>query len=88
MSDTEARFDRLARATQDLRARPGFSARVMQAVQAEPTLGWIESVATNWRAVVAVAALAATTAVGVAVQIDEAETEASAVAFGAVEMQW
>ena len=88
MREVEERLERLARATQDVRPRAGFADRVMQAVQARPATGWIESVATSWRGVFAVAALAAIAAVGLAVQTERAETEASAVAFGAVELEW
>jgi hypothetical protein len=84
----DERLERLAQATEGLRARPGFADRVMLAVQGAPQLGWLESVVLSARAGFAVAVLAAVVALGLAIQSDGVATEASAVAYGAVEVGW
>jgi hypothetical protein len=82
------RLERLARATSSLRARPGLSDRVMLAVQSASRPGWWDSVVLSARAGFVVAVVAAAAAVALAVQSDWAVTEASAVAYGAVEVGW
>mgnify|MGYP001117860208 CR=1 FL=1 len=84
----DERLERLARATSGLQARPGFADRVMLAVQATAAPGWLESVTLSARAGLAVAMLAVAAAVAVAVQSDLMLTEASAVAYGAMEVSW
>ena len=84
----DQRLDRLARATRGLGARPGFTDRVMLAAQAASAPGWLEAVALSARGAVAVALVAVVTAVVFAVQSDQAATEASAAAYGALELPW
>jgi len=84
----DQRLERLARATDRLRAPSGFTGRVMLAVQAASSPGWLESVSLSARSALPVVFLAVVAALVVAVQSDREVTEASAVAYGAVEMPW
>ncbi len=84
----DTKFQRLANATAELRARPGFTERVMVAAEAANAPLWLESVAVSARSVFAVAVLVAVSALGLAVHSDWAATEASAVAFGTMEVDW
>lgn len=84
----DERLARLAQATASLRARPGFTQRVLLAAQAAAQPGWLESVALSARVGLAVAVLAVAATVAVAVESDLEATEASAVAYGAMEIPW
>jgi hypothetical protein len=84
----DERLERLAQATAGLRARPGFTDRVLLAARASAPPGWLESVTLSARAGLAVAVLAVAAAFAVAVQSDLEVTEASAVAYGAMEIPW
>ena len=84
----EARFQRLANATAELRARPGFAEQVMVAAETANAPLWLSSVTASARSVFAVAALVALSALGLAVHSDWAATEASAVAYGTMEVDW
>jgi hypothetical protein len=84
----DERLERLAQATAGLRAGPGFTDRVMLAAQASAQPGWLESVTLSARAGLAVAVLAVAAVLVVAVESDLEMTEASAVAYGAMEIPW
>jgi hypothetical protein len=84
----DARFQRLTAATAELRARPGFTDRVMVAAEAATAPLWLESVSVSARSVFAVALLMAVSALGLAIYSDWAATEASAVAYGTMEVDW
>jgi len=82
------RLKRLAQATSGLRARPGFQARVMLAVQSAAAPGWLESAVLSARIAFAVALLTATAAIALALQTDAAAIETSAAAYTAVGLGW
>ena len=84
----DERLERLTQATAGIRARSGFTERVMLAAQAASAPGWLESAALSAKAVFAVAVLTAAAAVTLAVQSDLATTEASAAAYTAMEIDW
>ena len=84
----DQRLERLARATDQLRAPSGFTNRVMLAVQTSSSPGWLESVSLSARSALPVVFLAMVAALVLAVQTDRAVTEASAVAYGTMELPW
>ena len=84
----DERLERLAQSTSGLRARPGFQARVMLAVQSAAAPGWLESAVLSARAAFAVAVLSAAAAVALALQTDAAATETSAAAYTALGIDW
>ena len=84
----DARLQRLADATSGLHARPGFAERVLVAAQAAAKPMWLDSITMSARSVFAVAVLAAAAALTLAVRSDWAATEASAVAYGTMEVDW
>jgi hypothetical protein len=84
----DAKFERLRDATQSLRASPGFSARVLAAVELEATIGWMSGVGPAARRIVALAALAAAVAGFLATHDEERVNEAVAASFGEVEVDW
>jgi hypothetical protein len=84
----DAELQHLANATAGLRARPGFSERVLVAAQAAQAPMWLESITSSARGVLAVAVLAAVAALTLAVHSDWAATEASALAYGTMEVDW
>lgn len=81
----DERLARLGAATEPLRASSGFSARVMQAVEATATPGWLTQVWPTGRRLLPVFAVAAAVAVGWAAQVQGEVDEALAVSYGAVE---
>jgi hypothetical protein len=76
MSDVDRELSRLARATEGIGPRAGFSARVMQAIAREQSFAML--VPRAFRRVAAVAALAAVAAVGFAVFADRDVDETAA----------
>ena len=84
----DERLERLAQATSGLRARSDFTDRVMLAATATSAPGWLESVSSAARTGLVVAVLAAAAAVAWAAKSDLAANEASAVAYGAMEIDW
>jgi hypothetical protein len=84
----DERLERLAQATSGLRARSDFADRVMLAVGASSAPSWLESVSSSARTGILVAVLAAAAAVALAAKSDLAANEASAVAYGAMEVEW
>ena len=86
-NDIDARLAALAGATEPLRPRTGFSARVMAAVAAEPS-SILDDLWRPSRRLIPLAAMAALAAVVWAVQIEGTVNEAMAVSYGAVEASW
>ena len=86
-NDLDLELAELGRATEPIRARAGFSERVMAAVQAE-SFGWRDELVRSARRVVPALALAAVVAVVWAVSSDVATDEALAVAEDTVELEW
>lgn len=87
MTETpEERLERLREATAGIRARPGFVARVMGRVTAEPT--WIELLPLVARRLWPVAALTVAVALLLAYWSDERASEALAWSDDVVENEW
>ncbi|MBN1609166.1 MAG: hypothetical protein JW940_21230 [Polyangiaceae bacterium] len=86
--DVEARLEKLARATDGLRARPELGARILSAVERTARPSWIESVTLSARAGFAVAVFAAAAAVVLAWHNEAQAVEAQAVAYGAMGIEW
>ena len=86
--DVDERLERLARATSGLHARAGMRDRILLAAQATAVPGWLEAVTMSAKAGLAVAILAVAAAVTIAVQSERLADEASAVAYGALELSW
>lgn len=87
-TDLDRRLDQLARATCGLRARPGFSERVMLKLGVAAPAGWLWSVARMAKAALAAATLASVAALFWAMESEKAQTEASAVALAALDLEW
>jgi hypothetical protein len=87
--DLETKLETLARATDGLRARPDFSARVLLAVErASARPSWLESVRMSARTGVLIAMFAAAAAVVLAWHSEAQADEAQAVAYGAMGLEW
>jgi hypothetical protein len=84
--DLEQRLARLTRETEPLGPRPGFSARVMQAVAQEPP-GFTTQVFTIGRRLVPAAAVVLAATVLWAVRMDDAFDQALAMSY-ALEVEW
>jgi hypothetical protein len=78
MSEVDRELSRLAKATEGIGPRPGFSARVMDAVHREQS--WTFGVPRAFRRVAAAFALAAVAAVGFAV-VSDRDLDETAAAF-------
>ena len=85
--DIEQRLSRLAGATDALRPNPGFSARVMLAIEAEAAPSFLEATWFSARRLVPVAAIAAALAVVWAVQVDSSVDDELATSYAAVELE-
>jgi hypothetical protein len=83
----DRRLAELGSATQGIAARPGFNAKVMLAIQAQPPGFWGELLASS-RWVLGVATLAAIAAVGFAWRAESSANEAVAVAYDTTELPW
>ncbi len=94
--DFESRLARLADATNDVRPRGDFTARVMQAVEADGASagrsrrasGFFDDFLVPARRLLPVAALAAALALVWAIKSDHAFDDAAAGADDAVEVEW
>jgi TRAP-type uncharacterized transport system fused permease subunit len=84
--DVHARFARLANATEGLRPRAGFSARVMAAIEREQPLGFIDALWASSRKFLPIAALAAAVSVVWAVESMTTVDDALAATYGAVDL--
>ncbi len=85
-SDLDSRLERLAQATQGLRAGPGFNQRVMLTVNAASLPSWLDAVTRLARGALAVGGLVTLVAIGWAIESDRAVNEASAVAFFSLDL--
>jgi hypothetical protein len=87
--DFDARLARLARATEGVRPRPDFGARVMQAIEREPELGWLQDLLRSARRAIPVAAVVAAVAVFWAIRSESSFDEAMTASLDdAVELEW
>ena len=88
--DIEARLERLARATDDVRPRPDFAARVARAIEAErDRSGVIDELRRPARRLLPALALAAAVSLVWAVQSDDALDEALlAYPDDTMELEW
>jgi len=84
--DIDQRLARLAGATHPLRPSAGFSARVLQAIDAEALPGFWENAWFSSRRLLPVAAIAAALAVGWAVQVDRSVDDELATSYASVEL--
>ncbi len=85
--DIDQRLSRLSGATEAVRPRAGFSARVMLAVNAEASPGFFESTWFSARRLLPVAAIAAELAVVWAVQVDGTFEDDLATSYAALELE-
>ncbi len=84
LEDIDRRLARLRGATEALHASSGFSARVMEALAAEAAPGFWEQAWLSSRRLLPVAAIAATLAVGWAVQVDRSVDDELANSYASV----
>jgi hypothetical protein len=84
LEDIDQRLARLASSTEGLHASTGFSARVMQAIDAEALPGFWENAWFSSRRLLPVAVIAAVLAVGWAVQVDRSVDDELATSYAAV----
>jgi hypothetical protein len=84
LEDIDQRLARLSGATNAARPSAGFSARVMQAVDAESVPGFWENAWFSSRRLLPVAAIAAALAVGWAVQVDRSVDDELATSYASV----
>jgi hypothetical protein len=87
-SGVDEELERLGRATERLRASRGFAGRVLAAVEAEATFGWIGMLNSAARRVIPLAAIAAAAAGLWAIHSEERANEAIAASYGDVEVEW
>jgi hypothetical protein len=87
-SEIEKRLARLRHETLGIVPRAGFSARVMQAVEAESAVGGLLGMSRVARRVLPVALLLAVSAVSLAVQSESSAEEALAVSYAGLELEW
>jgi hypothetical protein len=85
--DIDQRLARLARSTEALRPSVGFSARVLQAIDAEAAPSLLESAWFSGRRLLPVAAIAAALAVVWAVQVDRSVDDELATSYASVELE-
>jgi hypothetical protein len=83
--DLEARLARLARETEALGPKPGFSAKVMAAIDREEPGGFVDALWASSRRLLPIAALAAAVAVVWAVENRGTFDDALAVSYGSVD---
>lgn len=83
----DQRLERLARATHELSARPGFRNRVLSAVK-ERAPSWITWGLAPARRLLPVAALAAVAALLWAVQSERSIDDELAASYASVEIEW
>lgn len=79
---------RLTQATQAIRPRPDFEARVMQAIWQSATGDWTAALWRIGRYALMASALAAVMSVLFAVHAQSAEDEQQALAYGTVDVEW
>jgi len=84
---SERELSRLLAATDALRPRPGFNARVLGALARESTPGFIELTLSSSRRVLPIALLAAALATVWAVQSDRSVDDALTASSGSVELE-
>jgi hypothetical protein len=84
LEDIDRRLARLSGATQAVRPSAGFSARVMQAIDAESVPNFWENAWFSSRLLLPVAAIAAALAVGWAVQVDRSVDDELATSYASV----
>ncbi len=82
--DIDQRLARLAGATHTLKPTLSFSARVMQAIDAEAVPGFWENAWFSSRRLLPIAAIAAALAVGWAVQVDRSVDDELATSYASV----
>ena len=85
--DIEQRLLRLSGETNALRPSPGFSARVMAAIERERAPSFLESTWFSARRMLPVAAIAAAMAVVWAVQVDGAVDDELATSYASVSLE-
>jgi hypothetical protein len=84
----ERELARLAAATEAVRPRAGFEARVLAAVSLERAPGWERGVLRFGKAMLAAAAVSALLSVIAAARTDEPDDDAVAMTYGLEEMDW
>jgi hypothetical protein len=84
----DERMARLGRATEAIRPRAGFSARVMGALGSERQIGWLDVVSGSSRRFLSIAALAAAVAAVWAVKSESTVDDALAASYGTVDVEW
>jgi hypothetical protein len=84
LEDIDRRLAHLSSATQAVRPSAGFSARVMQAIDAESAPSFWENAWFSSRRLLPVAAIAAALAVGWAVQVDRSVDDELATSYASV----
>jgi hypothetical protein len=84
LEDIDRRLARLSSATHAVRPSVGFSARVMQAIDAESAPSCWENAWFSSRRLLPVAAIAAALAVGWAVQVDRSVDDELATSYASV----
>jgi hypothetical protein len=85
--DFEQRLARLSSATHALRPSPGFSARVMLAIDREAAPSFLETTWFSARRLLPVAAIAAAMAVVWAVQVDGNVDDELATSYASMELE-
>ncbi len=87
--DIDARLERLARSTEAVRPKPNFGARVMQAIEQEREIGWLQEILRSARRVVPLAAITAAVTLFWAVRSQSSFDEAMAGSWDdSVEIEW
>ena len=87
LETVDEKLARLGHATKGLLPGPGFTDRIMLAVE-HADLGWLDAALAAARPGIVAAVLAAAAAIALAVHTDRAATEARAVASTAVGIEW
>jgi len=86
--DHDTRLARLRRTTEALRARPGFDARILGALEREGASGWLLHVLRPARIVMPVVVMAAALALICAARAGREVDRALAESYDRVELEW